>query len=128
MTGNQDAVTKRYMSRSDIFADIFNYLIYQGRTVIQADTLRQFDSEETADLSGKKTETKYRDVMKRTVVKTDGKTMYLLLGIENQMQVHYAMPVRAMVYDALRYDRQVREIARGHAAKGENRALGKAGD
>ena len=39
---------------------------------------------------------------------------YVLLGIENQTDVHYAMPVRNAIYDALQYGRQVADIAAGH--------------
>ena len=39
---------------------------------------------------------------------------YVLLGIENQTRIHYAMPVRNIIYDALQYGKQVEEIARRH--------------
>lgn len=39
---------------------------------------------------------------------------YLLLGIENQTDIHYAMPVRNMIYDSLQYGKQVMEIAAEH--------------
>ena len=41
----------------------------------------------------------------------DSYANYVILGVENQMEVHYAMPVRNMVYDALQYDKQVAMIA-----------------
>ena len=40
--------------------------------------------------------------------------VYLLLAIEAQSEVHHAMPVRNMVYDALQYAAQVEETARAH--------------
>lgn len=33
--GEIDAVTKNYIADVDIFADIFNYFIYDGKQVIQ---------------------------------------------------------------------------------------------
>ena len=36
---------------------------------------------------------------------------YILLGIENQTDIHYAMPVRNMIYDALQYGKQVADTA-----------------
>lgn len=39
---------------------------------------------------------------------------YLLLGIENQSDIHYAMPVRNMVYDAIAYEEQLVRIRKGH--------------
>ena len=42
----------------------------------------------------------------------DGEFAYLVLGIENQTGIHYAMPVRNMLYDALQYYSQVKTIAK----------------
>ncbi len=57
---------------------------------------------------------KYRDILKSAVIKQDEKMSYVLLGIENQTDVHYAMPVRNAIYDALQYGRQVADIAAEH--------------
>ena len=42
----------------------------------------------------------------------DDRAAYLILGIENQTDIHYAMPVRNMIYDALQYGKQVDETSR----------------
>ena len=70
----------------------------------------------TAGRAGKKTDAvqRYRDLLKFAVIKQDERTSYVLLGIENQTDVHYAMPVRNAIYDALQYGRQVADIAAGH--------------
>jgi len=57
---------------------------------------------------------KYRDQLKSAALMADSKTAYILLGIENQTDIHYAMPVRNMLYDALQYAGQVDEIANLH--------------
>ena len=44
----------------------------------------------------------------------DDSRIYLLLGIENQSEPHFAMPVKNMVYDALEYAGQVENSARSH--------------
>ena len=38
-------------------------------------------------------------------------SFFVILGIENQTDIHYAMPVRNMLYNALTYYEQVEEIA-----------------
>lgn len=53
------------------------------------------------------------------MLKFVGNTGYLLIGIENQAEVHYAMPVRNMLYDALTYTRQISNIRRKHRKRGE---------
>lgn len=42
-----------------------------------------------------------RDIYKYVDARTDGKAVYLMLGLEVQDKVHYAMPVRTMLYDAM---------------------------
>lgn len=57
---------------------------------------------------------KYRDLLKSAAIMSDGQTNYLLLGIENQSEIHYAMPVRNALYDALQYSRQIEDTAARH--------------
>jgi len=63
---------------------------------------------------------KYRDTLKTLAVKTDDRYTYLVLGIENQSHVHYAMPVRNMLYDAMQLEKQVRDLASQHRKEGKN--------
>ena len=124
--GKPDIVTKAYMRKSNIFADAFNYLIYNGRKVINPEKLTEVDSTEIAISFGAKKERKeakeitemtedpvqkYRDILKTAAVMQESETYYLLLGIENQTDIHYAMPVRNMIYDALQYGKQVTDTA-----------------
>ena len=37
----------------------------------------------------------------------DDEAVYVVLGIENQDKIHYAMAVKNMLYDALQYAKQV---------------------
>ena len=39
-------VTKEYMKDSSVFADAFNYLIYDGRQVIAPSSLQELDTTE----------------------------------------------------------------------------------
>lgn len=121
--GIADAVTKVYMQENSVFADAFNYLIYGGRAVVNPEQLHEMDTTEIAlpfgmkDEAGKSEEDtvqKYRDVLKSAVIKQDDEAAYILLGIENQTDIHYAMPVRNIIYDALQYGKQVADIAAKH--------------
>ena len=110
--GTVDIVTIEYMLENAIFADAFNYLIYGGKKVIDPAGLTEVDT--AASAVGKKDALqKYRDVLKAAVIKQDEKMSYVLLGVENQTDVHYAMPVRNAIY-ALQYGKQVSDIAAGH--------------
>ena len=48
--GKTDIVTKNYMRGSDIFADAFNFLIYNGEARIQSQSLQERDATELAVL------------------------------------------------------------------------------
>lgn len=123
--GTIDAITKAYIRRNEVFADAFNYFIYDGVQVIQPEQLKELDPTEIALLyndnntkgknnTGKRAVQKYRDHLKSVALMADNKTAYILLGIENQTDIHYAMPVRNMLYDALQYAGQVDDIANFH--------------
>lgn len=44
--GQIDSITKQYMSDNSRFADAFNYLIYDGKPIIQGDELTEQDMAE----------------------------------------------------------------------------------
>lgn len=119
--GKVDTVTKAYMRKNNIFADAFNYLIYEGKTVVEPERLREVDTTEIAlpfgpQENGQSNDLvqKYRDILKSAVVMQEDEAAYILLGIENQTDIHYAMPVRNMIYDALQYGKQVADTAARH--------------
>ena len=111
---------KEYMRGNKVFADAFNYLIYDGEQVVKPALLQELDTTEIAipfalDENESPTEDvvqKYRDVLKSTVIMQDSRASYILLGVENQTEIHYAMPVRNIIYDALQYGKQVSEVAK----------------
>ncbi len=113
-----DAVTRAYLEDNATFADAFNFLMFEGRQVIKPEDLTPLDPNELTilDEGDEKLHTaqKYRDLLKKAVIKRDGRVAYMLLGIESQSSVHYAMPIRCMLYDAMRYDRQVKMAAQAH--------------
>lgn len=96
--GMADTVTKQYMKENAVFADAFNFLLYEGENVIQPEKIKELDTTEltipfTVDNVGnQQTETvqKYRDILKMTTVMTDDTAAYVLLGVKSQTDVHYA--------------------------------------
>ncbi len=120
--GSRDAQAKKYMKNPQIFADFFNGYIYGGREVIHWESLEDVDSAGLAVVptkSGKRRNIqKFRDILKRAVIKKGENIYYVILGIENQADIHYAMPVRTMLYNAINYMDQVDMIASSNKANG----------
>lgn len=118
--GKKDIITKNYIRRPEIFADIFNYRLYGGKDRIQPDQLKEMDIAESLVTNQKGnggrfgkavTVEKYRDIKK---IFREGCYRCLILGVEEQDKIHYAMPVRTFMYDAMAYHKQVDNIRKEH--------------
>ena len=116
--GRIDTETKAFMSNPSRFADAFNYLIYGGKPVIDPNELKPLDTTEIAIPYGNDARApgqKYRDVLKLVSIMQDDEAIYAVLGVENQAMIHYAMPVKDMLYDALNYAQQVSETKKTYS-------------
>ena len=115
---DKDSATKWFMEQNDVFADAVNYLIYGGKEVVKPENLKTKDVTELSIPFGKNgkatTNQKVRDVLKLCALKETSDVAYFMIGIENQSELHYAMPVRNMLYDALNYASQVEKISKKH--------------
>jgi len=98
--------------------DLFNYYLYDGRQVIRAEDLHEQDTTQVLSIFGADKreifKQKWRDILKSVIIKTTQYGIFVLLGVENQSDVHYAMPVKNLIYDAMEYSSQVNEAARLH--------------
>ena len=104
-----DTVLKNYWSDNEQFADLFNAVLFDGRQVILPEELEDVDTEESTVLEHKE----YAESIKasRDNVKIQKKStvhgvQFVLLGLESQEYIHYAMPMRIMGYDYGSYKKQ----------------------
>lgn len=107
--GAKDIALARYFGDENRYADLINVYVYQGREVVKGKDIRDRD----ASVAGKGKNgsfRKCRDLVRKVVMDTD----VVLVGLENQDEVHYAMPIRIMLEDAAGYDEQLRSIQRIH--------------
>lgn len=115
-----DTEGKAYLSDSKRFADIFNYLIYGGESVIKADKLKELDTTQIAIPYGSNARVpvqKYRDVLRLWNAMMDDNAIYVIMGVEIQAKIHYAMPVKDGLYDMIGYSRQVEEARQSYRTK-----------
>ena len=115
--GEVDAKLDRYLSDSARYADLINAYRFNGRQIVKPEDVKEKDTR----LSGRSKRIqkkrknqnehqKVRDIVRKVVFGTG----IAVIAFENQNLIHYAMPVRTLVEDALEYDKQLREIQRGH--------------
>jgi hypothetical protein len=122
LMSEKDGQSKLFLNDNKRFADAFNYFMYDGVQIIKSEDLQERNVEELLtvygiDLNGilkGKTEQKLRDLLKYVVIKRHYGCYYVILGVENQSEIHYAMVVRNMISDALNYGSQVTEISKKH--------------
>ena len=115
----KDIGKKKLEQHPDVFADIFNSLLFGGEDFIKASDLTLVPTEEYhTDETGVLRE-RSRDVLMKD---TKQDVLYLLLGCENQEDVDNTMPLRCMGYDFASYDKQVKDYMRENR-KNRNSAL-----
>lgn len=74
--------------------------LFNGKNVIKSDMLKEMDTDISGTIKWKKGQSslkRVRDIVKKEY---DG-VEFNILGIEIQDKVHYAMPLRTMIYDGL---------------------------
>ena len=127
--GEKDTITKNYMQDKTIFADAFNFLMYDGKQVIKPEQLKPVDTASLVLPYGDDGKVipfqKFRDVIKVATAMEDGNRAYLVFGIENQSNIHMAMPVKNMLYDSIQYSAQVAEIAKRNRAESKEGTVNK---
>ena len=115
--GMMDTEGKQYLSNPVLFADAFNYLLYDGEQVIRPEELKELDTTELTVSYGNNARVpvqKYRDLLKMWNAMMDENAIYVILGAELQDKVHYGMPVKDGLYDMLGYSKQIAEIKRSY--------------
>lgn len=117
--GKQNLAVNQLLERKEIFADLINGALYEGQQILNPD-----DMELVSGQAGLMYE---NDFGKKQVLERRGDVrMRAAFGVfsvifanETQQGVHYAMPVRGLLYDALEYTKQVQILEKNHKDNGD---------
>lgn len=104
-----DTVLKNYWRNNEQFADFFNAALFDGKQIIRPEELEDVDTEESSVLEhGDYFESiqASRDNIKVRKKSSEHGVEFVMLGIEGQEFIHYAMPMRVMGYDYGIYKKQ----------------------
>lgn len=116
--GKSDTTAKNWFRNKERFADLFNGTLFRGEQLIKPEDLEIIDGEADTFLEDQNKKTKsvqrYRDIVMRW--KNDVK--FVILACENQDKIHYAMPLRNMLYDAMSYQEQMKRLWETQGSKG----------
>ena len=102
--GKLNTAMRTFLCDRERFADLFNGVFFQGKTVIRADRLLE-GSETYSDMTENPLD-RTRDLK---MITDNGETLRIL-ALENQENIDYTLPYRCMQYDSLEYGRQLREL------------------
>ena len=101
--GLKDTAAKNYFGRPDVLASILDYILYDGRQVVQAEQLNDLCGEHPRILQiedgSYRTDCRYRD---KLFEYNNGKET-VSIGVEYQARKDYGMSPRIMDYDSRRY-------------------------
>ena len=106
-----DTILKNFWKDNNRFADLFNACFFDGNPELNPDDLTEVDTDISSLLQFHgyaETVKKIVDVVKKSAYGVD----FVILGIENQAKIHYAMPLRHMLGDAFSYLKEYNEIAK----------------
>lgn len=120
--GKMDIETVKYTSRNDVVADIINCAFCNGEHIVDEKDISELDGREKIlipfirDTNFKHVQ-KFRDVLKKVHLQGLDFVANIVIGIEDQSNVHYAIPVKNGLYDMVNYASQVEQIAKMHREK-----------
>ena len=102
--GAKDIAEKLLEDYNDVFADIVNTLLFDGREIIKAEELTNTKDKSQYKADDDELHEQERDVSKYWV---KGKIEIALCGLENQTTVDKDMPLRVISYDGASYKSQL---------------------
>lgn len=114
--GEKNDVFYAWLEKAEIFSDFMNGAMFAGKQKIlpgelkpaRGDYLEKEKKRGEAGTAARRRRS--RDVVKKRCMGGS----YCVLAVENQAELHYAMPVRCMEYDAMEYTSQLRRIRERH--------------
>ena len=101
--GEKDLAQKTLEAYNDVFADIVNVLLFDGKILVHENELQPESPDSSYKVDGKLHELK-RDVAKYW---KHNNIRLALVGLENQIEIDKYMPIRVMSYDAVAYRQQL---------------------
>ena len=103
---NGKDITQKMIERyNDVFADIVNVLLFNGKKIVDEDTLIDTPADSALKIDGE-VHSQDRDVAKYW---KNSQINIALFGLENQTVPDKLMPMRVIGYDGAEYKKQVLE-------------------
>ena len=110
----QDVVSIEYLENTERFADLLNGYVFAGKQVIKPQDIQERNRVITKRRAQKlESKVVIRDVMRKVFFGMN----VVVISLENQTDIHYAMPVRVLSAEAVIYEKQWKERQEEHREK-----------
>lgn len=121
--GAIDKSVKAYLKIPGIFAQLFNERFFEREYFVDPAHLQEQDSVLDVSLVRGDSSKEKRESMERLrdvcMMAESGMGFRIILGVEEQTDIHYYMPVRVMLMDAIHYEAQCKKKAAEAREQGE---------
>lgn len=102
--GREDVYENDYLEDPEIFADLVNGVLYEGKQIVKAKDLSEQDGELRSISKGN-----VKKLIRDKVRLWNGMVL-AVLSVENQTKIDYGMVIRAMLAESMAYDRQRKKV------------------
>lgn len=109
--GKTDGYESEMLDNNELFADLVNGILFQGKRIIKGSDLKELDSELLSMERGQN-----RKII-RDKAKLWKNTIFAVIAVENQNYIDYRMVTRVMLAESMEYDRQWRKLHNIHKQK-----------
>lgn len=122
VVGKVDDIVSPYLRKPKNFCGFVNSVVYHGKDVLKPENMIPLEREKEIlfdeDSKGKKNKSK-KSVIYDALMQVGINGTYIVYVCENQKEVHYGMPVRMMLYEAMEYAEQMKELKEIHREKND---------
>ena len=109
----EDAISIEYLEEPARFADLINGFIYHGRELIRPEDIMEKNRTKTR-ITKEQGRIQSQTITADIVREVRFCMRVAVIALENQSEIHYAMPIRIMNIEAANYHRQWRKRAKQH--------------
>ena len=102
----KDKTTNTYLGDAERLADLINGYVYHGKTLFKKENLRERKQVYTVGDD----KLKWWGIIRDIVMEAELDAVLILIAVESQSSIHYAMPVRVMQDDLANYVEQWKKL------------------
>lgn len=111
----QNVISIDYLENPARFADLLNGYVYHGQEMVKVEDIRELNGSVTRISKKKKGKQINAQVVTADIVRELTVRMKaVIVALENQTDIHYAMPIRVMNLESSNYHSQWRKAAKRH--------------